>query len=393
MAFPTTVTTDGIANLGAAGPYLSSGGNVYTIVMDDQQFDLRALKGSDPATAFSSVGVDVVIGAGSDLIRAMDAYQVSDKIHVLTKNCEAFNNGPVDIRYHIFNMATDSWSTTNEMVKTNMSAEAGLFIWEAPVGITVRADGVVIACYNGLYETIATVNYDRVYYARRIGGTWSADIALGTAGVAASWSPGRAISGSNNRVHFIMQDATNQDLYQRTITSGYSMEALPAPFETTIDEGAAHDQRGVYCTALDAISMPFYTGWQTFDRAVFASADVPTVSVDQDITSATLALTVPIAHEISHAVDGTDVWSAFIDTSNDIYVHKNTSGTGWTSPTSIVTGSASAVYTSVYVRGAAKVLGILYMDVNPTYTEYTLSVSNAASLSLPNGFLLMGVGR
>lgn len=391
MAFPTTITTDGLATVGIAGPYISAGGNIYVIVVDDQRFDLRALKATDPTSSFAGQGTDVVIGSGLDIIRSIAGYQVGDNIHVITKNSNS--TSVVDIRYHIFSMASDTWTTTNEAVKTDMELAPGGSGWSAGIDIAVRGDGHVLAVYNGPPETVATVQYDRVFYARRIAGTWSADIALGTAGVAASWIGGRVIIGANDRAHFFVQDTTNADLYQRTLTSAYALEALPAAFEASALAWEAHEQRGVYIAAANLVSFPWYDALETLSRQVFTSVDAPVLSATVAINSPTAVLTSPIRFVASHAVDDATGYNAFIGTNNDIYTQSNVGGAGWSTPNSFLVCSASAIFTTVLVRGAAKVLAMVYHDGDPKYTEMTLSVSLAASVSMPNQMLLVGAGR
>lgn len=393
MALPTTITTDGLGTVGCAGPYVSSAGAVYMIVVDDQQHDLRAFKGADPASSFANAGTDVVIGSGADIIQTIAGHQVGDLIHVLSKNSNG--SDPVDIRYHVFDMSSDTWTTSNEMIKTNMALIPG-FGWRAPIDLTVRADGVVIAIYNGPVETVATVNYDRVYYARKIsaGAAWTADIALGTAGVAASWLGGRAIKGALDRVHFFFADGTNKGLYQRTLTSAYSLETLAAsPISVSLEDAEVSWAQGdAFITATGVFSLPIYKGFETLHRVVATSVDAPVISVSADITDARSVLHSPIKYVASQAVDGSTLYNVFIDQSNDIYIQHFSSG-AWSTPAGFLAGSVSAVYANIYTRGSALVIGMVYQDTDPKYHEYTLSSLAAGSVVAPQGMLMTGAGR
>lgn len=390
MAFPVTVSTDSFASRGIAGPYVSSGGNVYIVFASSNRLNLRALKATDPSTSFAGVGTDVVIGAGSDVIWAIAGQQLGDNIHVLTRN--SIDAGSVDIRYHVFSMASDSWTTTNEMVVTNATFATGGPAIYTNVGIAVRSSGTVLACYNGSAETVSTVLYDRVYYARRVAGVWTADIPIGNAGVAANWIGGAAILNAGNRVNFFFQDASNGRTYQRTLDSANALEALPAAFDSTTEAWESHEQRGVWNTAMSIVSFPWYSANNQIDRAVVSAQDVPSLSLGANITGATLVLTAPYRYVASHAVDSTTIWNAFIDTASDIYLNSNENGAGWSTPFLFLTTSASSIYTNVYTRSNALVLGMVFVDVNPKYHEYTLSTMGVPSIGLPNSLMLGRVG-
>lgn len=392
MAFPTTITTDGLATRGIAGPFVSSGGNVYVIVTDDDRFDVRALKATDPSASFAGVGTDIVVGASSDIIYALAGYQVGDVIHVVSKN--GVGNNPVDIRYHAFDMSSDTWTTSNEMIKTNVALASGQHGFKVDIAIVVRSDGHKVVIYNGATETVASTPYDRVYYARHQGAAWTADFALGPAGVAASWVGGEAILGALDRVHFFFHDATNGDLYQRTLTSAYVLETLPASIDTAVEDPEnSWGQRGAFITSTGVVSFPYYDSFQTINQATFTSSDTPVVVINTDITGSRAALTEPKRFVAAHAADGTTLWNAFLDTANDIYLQSKVGGDAWSTPAGFLTTGASAIFASVYTRGSALVLGMVFHDTDPKYHEYTLSVIAAASTGIPNGFLLMGVGR
>lgn len=391
MAFPTQITTDGLATRGIAGPYISSGGNVYVITTDDERFDVRAFKATDPSTSFANVGTDIVIGAGGDIIYALAGYQVGDVIHVVTKNGNG--NDPVDIRYHAFDMSSDSWTTSSEMIKTNVALAAAQHGFKVDIGIVVRSDGHKIVIYNGPTETVASTIYDRVYYARHQGAAWTADIALGTAGVAASWVGGEAILGPLDRVHFFMCDATNTDLYHQTVDSGYSLGNVGSPIDSAIEDPEnSWGQRGTFITATGVVSFHYYDSFQTINQATFTSSSAPTVVINTDVTGARAALTEPKRFVGAQATDGNTIWLAFMDTANDIYLQSKVGGDAWSVPAGFLTTSASAIFANVFTRGSALVLGMVYHENEPYYHEYTLSVIAAGVSPLASRMLLTGVG-
>lgn len=396
MAFPTTVTTDGRMEFGFAGPFVGSNGNVYCVVVDDDRFDIRALRGVDPSTAFSAVATDIVIGAGIDLIQYISGKQHGDNIHVLTKNSEGAD--PVDIRYHVFNMASETWTISNEMVKTNMLNANSNVGFLCGIDLAVKSDGSsVYAIYNGPFETVATVQQDRVHFARRIAGTWSVDIALSTAGAATTFVGGRAIRGSADAIHFFFADYPNFDLYARTLTDAGSLEptaSIGSPLSVSMDDAERSFLNiGAFVTATGVVSLPVYNSFETLHTVRAVSSNTPAWSVSADITGARGVLTNPIRWVASHAVDGNRLYTVFIDTANDIYYTSNDGG-AWTTPVLLQTGSASAVAANVYTRSSALVLGVLYHDTNIVYTELTLSAIAAGGGSAHIGrMMLTGVGH
>lgn len=394
MAFPTTITTDGLGTVGCGGPFVSSAGAVYCFMANSTRWTLRAIKATDPSSSFAGAGADPVIGSAGDVIQSVAARQVGDVVHVVTKNSNG--SDPVDIRYHVFNMGTDTWTTSNEMIKTDMVLQSPGIGYRAPIDLVVRGDGAVIVAYNGPTELVAGTNWDRLYYARKLsaGAAWSVDTALGPTGVTAVVCGASCVLGGLDRTHFFFCDYTNSDLYHRTLNSAYSLDTLAAAVDTAIEDGeTCYAQRGVYLSAAGRVSQPYYDSFETLNRVIGTSADALTPSIETDITGARAVLTSPMKYVASGAYDSNNTtgYIAFIDTANDIYTMWNNGG-GFSTPLGLATGSASAVYASVYTRGSALVLGVVYHDTNPKYTEMTISVLAATSLGQPNSLLLLGVG-
>lgn len=389
MAFPTTIAS-ATAAIGCGGPFVSSAGNVYLFVPDNTKINLRALKGSSPASAFSAAGTDVVIGSGSDVLVHLDAFQVGDNIHVATK--DANGSSPVNYRYHIFSMASDTWTTTKETIKLGISTKPGGSGQTGSVAIGVRTAGDVLVMYNGEAGSFSGVAQERLFYARRTAGVWTADIALDGGGQA-DWIAGCIVMGGADRTHFIFQDITNAAAYERTLTSANSLETLPAAFDaTTYAANESFEQRGIAYTSGGAtiINIPYFDGFEVLNNINFNSADVPTLSATANVTSPTAAVNAPAFGIASYAVDGTTVWNAFIDPNADIYTQSNANGAGWTAPSLFYTGTVTNLYARVYSRGGAVVVGIAFQETSLKYTEFTLSA--APSTIGPFRMGLMGVG-
>lgn len=392
MAFPSTVTTDGL-NRGGIGPYVSSTGNVYYGTVSANGYNVRMFKATDPTSGFANVGTDVVVGSGSDEVWAVSAHQVGDVIHVVSKN-GVLPGTTVDIRYHVFNMGTDTWTTTNTLIKSDMTLGTGGGLL-AMIGIGVRADGEIVTIYNGAAENVGGTLYERVFYARNVAGAWSADIALGGSGVAENWRGGKVIIGFQNTTHFFFQNTSTANVYERTLNSANTLEALPGGISAPLGAFEGHEQQGCYASASAVVNFPFQYQTNELRSINFTSADVPVIAIDTDITGATNVLTAPYFNVAAYAPHSLDIICAFIDTSNDIYTVQRTFGTGWGTPTLKRACSASAVYANAYTRSSALVFGMVYLDSGDHfYDELTLSaIAAAGTINVPNGFLLMGVGR
>jgi hypothetical protein len=389
MAFPTTVTTAG-HNMGCIGPFVSSTGNVYVGMVATIAFDISMFKATDPSSAFAGVGTDVVTGSGTDQLWAIAGAQQGDLIHVVSKNGVS-DGTSVDIRYHVFNMATDTWTTTNTLVKSNMTLAGGAGVFAA-VDIVVRGDGAVFIIYNGAAELVSAALYERAFYARNLSGSWTADFALGTSGVTQNWAAGRAVLGGANRVSFFFQNISTFNVFERTLNTSNVLESLSAAASSPLGAFEAHEQRGCYLTATDVVHFPFQRNTGELGSINFTASDTASVNVDLDITGATNALGSPYRHVSSFAPHGNTVVHAFINDTNDIYTQTKVGGAAWGTPSLRRTVSASAVYTTAFTRSSALVLGMVYLDSGDHfYDEMTLSTIGANSV-LASKMGLLGVG-
>lgn len=389
MAFPTTVSTLVAPYHGLGGPYVSSTGNVYIITRSNSTADITVFKASDPTSSFSSVA-SLTVTSGNT-VRAVAGYQVGDDIHIVTRDASAATDN--QIRYHVFSLASDTFTTSNTLVKDTYTTASA--VDESNVDIVVRSDGDIIIMYEGP-QVLADIQRKRVYYARHLGAAWSADIALDNGGNA-HWVPGGMVLGSADRTHFFFKDETNNDAYQRCLTSANALETFPSTFDATVG-GTSDDmmQRGVAYSASAGGTLVVFPYFNSFtpdvNSVAFTSVDAPTPVVTTDIASAT-ELATSFRHAFPLAVDDNTVYFTFYRSASGICVNTNIDNAGWGSATAIQAGSASFVFTNIYTRGDARVLAVAYQeDASTKYTEYTLSV--AASTVQPLMFLaLMGVGR
>lgn len=315
MAFPSTISSLIETYHGVAGPFVSSTGTVYVVTRGSAANDIQIFKAADPASSWSSAG-NLAVTSGNT-VRHVNACQVSDVIHIVSR--DAGTAASNQIRYHAFDMSSDSFTTSNELVKTTYTQKGT--VDESMVGIVVRSAGDKIVLYEGP-QVLADIQRARTYYARHLGSAWSADIALDNGGNV-DWYPQEIILGLSNRVHFFFLDSTSNDLYQRTLTSANALESFPSAFDTSIAAGQQDVgfQRGIAYSASAGGTVVRFPYYDTFDPTLadvqFTSADAPSpLTVTTDITGAVDPM--GIRRVISLAKDESTVYGSFINNSNPL---------------------------------------------------------------------------
>ena len=390
MAFPTTITGITLAT-GGIVPYISSGGNVYLIGKSTANANkIRAFKATDPTSSFSNVGTDPTVTALSTLI-SVATFQVGDVIHVATIDDTAITS--INIQYHKFDMSTDTWTLVNEAVVTAY-AEAATGDVDNSAAITVRSNGDVILLYNGAKAAVMGVDRERVYYARRVSGSWTVDVAVDNAG-ATSWFTGSTVVGSSDRMHFFFQDGDADDAYERALTSANVLETFPASFDATIDATQSHFKtQGVsYVSGANTkVRYPLFDATATtLNSAKCDSADAPTMSEDSDITGATnpgAAL-----YNSSFAANGTTLWHTFVESVTfDILTQSNADDAGWSATSSFYAGTVVKLLTNVFTRNGDIVLAIVFGETDTKYTEKVLVVGGNI-FSIISAATLTGSGK
>lgn len=394
MAFPSTITTnDSTAYHGVGGPFISSTGSVFVVIRDPSTTaNAVVFKASDPSSSWAAV--DSVAVTSGNTIRHLNAFQVGDNLHIVTRDAASASTN--QIRYHVFSMASDTFTTENELVKTTYTTANT--VDESFVGIVVRSDGSVIVLYEGP-QVLADIQRSRVYYARKLAGAWSADFAIGGTGNN-HWYAQEIVLGSQDRTHFFVANYTLTDLYQQCLTSANALETLPAAFDTTVlaNDGMGM-QRPVAFSASAGGTVIRYPYYDTFDPSInsvlFSSQDVPTYTVSADITGATNPLAEARRRVMSFAVNGDKVYATFADSASDLTVMSAQDVNGWAAPSVIATESAGYIFSNAYTRGAAVVNAIVYTsDGNGLrYTEYTISAVAVAGNQPLLTMSMLGVGR
>ncbi len=334
---------------GNCGPFKSSGGDFYTVLIDDTaQAVAGAFKASDPL-------VDTWVeqdGAGrptpGGVISGMDCQQVGDVIHVVSQQ-----NGSA-VTYHEFNMATDNWDVADEAVGNTTDAQIDFF----DCGIAVRSDGTVVVVYGGENDNNMG-NKDRVDFARRTsGGSWSlVDQAVDNGG-AINWVPGLAIwsgDSATDRVHFFFSDDSNDDVFQRRLDSSDNLQTFPSAFDTSVHTtttnrfmfGAGFSESSTFRIMVGYIDSDI-----SLQEAYFDDGATPTVLFDQvtnvvngNNTRRNAALR-PDSAGVKHAIVQDTTTSDFFHT------EKDSIGGDWASPTNIEAHTnPAAVSMNIYDNG------------------------------------------
>ena len=202
-------------------PMKTSGGKFYGLAANGG--NIRVYSATDPTATWtfeanqttSSLGGIV----GSCLTCRMDS---SNVIHIAW-----IENGGQSLKYVQFSTSTDTFGTV-ETVETLTSSPA--YSW---CSMALRSDGDVILAYSGQTDKVMGGDKERVDYARREGGTWTAGLALDAAGDIHYGNPNCVLSANgNDDTHVVWQVTTNtandpptawQNLEARTIDSANNL--------------------------------------------------------------------------------------------------------------------------------------------------------------------------
>lgn len=215
MALPTTITGIG-TDVSCAGPFKSSGGNIYFVGKESSGLRrLIAMKATDPTSSFSAVGSDPNY-TGNIPVKHIAAFQVSDVIHIVASASGGTTTN--EYRYFTFDMSSDSWVITNEAIQTGLSTADLAGTVQNECSIVVRSDSTVVVLYNGARVANMGNSYARVVYARRAsGGGWTTNVAVDALGTIDGYVLG-SVLGASDRTQFAYL-YTSQNLHTRALSS------------------------------------------------------------------------------------------------------------------------------------------------------------------------------
>ncbi len=372
------VTTD------AAGETLLSSTQALTTTDTDYFFDVTAPTGGWTWAKVQALEVRYWRDSGTTTVQVARGQVLVDiagegDIYVATQQED---DGRV--RLHIFDPGTDTWTTKNE------------FVWEedgsinfAPnvsgCTIAVRSDGDIVIGYRG-----AVLGGERSFYIVRTGSTWStASIVISSADLVNVVAIG---PDSSDRITFLMRDETNNDLVTRSLSStdvlGTEVDA-----DSDVDTASLVIGPGIIDSG-NEIYVPYIDASNQISVAQFTSAADPTgdFTIHTDVGDNTVkgqgASAIPFVVACL-AVDGTNVHLLYAnDADQDIYHDDDVENGGTTDDEDQDAVTAN--------RMSCAVLGtnLDYVWLDGTTVKYnSIDISGAAPAFLPNGLMLVGVGR
>ena len=355
MALPVTISGVSFLDtaMGKCGPFLS-GGAFYAVFLDStDEGNLDVFKATDPTDAWTqSATVDT--GGASDVL-AYAAVQDGTNIHIVTHVGSTTN-----LDYHVFAMASDSFSTSSE----DVGVAAGASTSPPWVDIAVRSDGDIVVTFAGATETVHGAARQRASYVIKTSTTWGSEITLGGTGAATSFMVPTIVRGESDKMHMTYRDDTNADVYHKSLTSADSLSSAEA-----INDNAATPANGAIVRSVyydDGGVERITTGWgDASPFHIFTSEidDDATPGAEEDATDAAVVNsageTVSIA---SMAVETKKVHLLLASTDSDLFHTTNDDSGGWdTDVEELDAISLVAISSNVYARSGTK-LAYIYDD-------------------------------
>ena len=374
MAFPVSI--DATVTMHATDeyrPFLSSGGNVYCIQSTALSVGLTAYKATDPSSSFSSVGTGPVT-----TITGFSVIQDSDLLHITT-----FNTTTLIYYYHKFNMATDTWDTTNESIADVSGKSAPSDVISSIAYRAVSGDELVVAI-RGLIDTVMGTNYERVdfYHKNKTATTWTGPVAIDDAGEVHYSLVGMRslVLGASNRVHCVYSD-TVAATQAKTIKTDNTLT-------TAADSAlASHTRIGAVSFDNSGTQEVRFVTTDTTNNLYMLQENTGTGAIEWESTQSIDNIITPVSAWGVEYDTGTTLRAIGTDLSgDDVMLSSSTDGgSTWDTWTDIYTGgtSLSASFSpqvNIYTRNGDKVLAYIYYDnADPYYSEYVLVAGGGAT--------------
>lgn len=217
MALPVTINSSAfVAQNYFSGPFKAPNGQYYVVILESTGSTPEVFMATDPTSSFTAQDTS---NNPTTTPLSMWSYLSGSEIYIATARADG--NNP-EIQYHVFDTDSDAWTTTDEEIENTKNVDAGF----ESVSIAVRSDGDVIVLYNGSVDTDMGNPYERVDYARKEGGSWTAGIDVGGTSPAAEDRSGSVvIRGSVDNMHFFWGDLPNDDIFGRSLDSSNTLSS------------------------------------------------------------------------------------------------------------------------------------------------------------------------
>jgi len=370
MAFPTTIVAASQNSNMDATPFLSSAGYVYVFAMSSATV-ADIYKATAPETSFSAVSGGPTFAAN---LQTSAVTQNGDILYIVTSTAGSL------VEFHQFDMSSDTWTTSNELVADLSGKTAPSFIDTAiKFRSSVTTDELVVGC-AGLTDSVMGTAYQRVdYFHKNDSATsWTGPVAIDDGGAINYASPHFAL-GSSDKIHILFDEAAaSGKLDVKTLSTA---NALSTVVQSTSnfsgvnysksdfsfdDSGTRRIRFGLPSSVLALAMCQENSGTGNVEFETTQTKDIdPSTNV---VTGSA------VVHET-----GTTLHVMFADvTTRDMYYSKSTdSGTTWDTATLEIDEGASTrdnVRASIYTRGGNIVMAVVYRFATTTYYyEKTLS--------------------
>jgi hypothetical protein len=377
VALPTTIASTKLpVATYYCGPFISSTGNVYAVLVD-ASFGLHVYKATDPTTSFTEADA------------AHKPAQVPDNCVWAIQNADVLSiaGGAGSVtpayKFHQFDMATDLWSTTivdKAIASPTIGAAAS-----ACISIVKRSDASFVAFFNGAKETLMGTGRDRVFYALSTdgGATWGTPVEVDViAGVKRDAFGAVAVLGASDRTHFFYND-TVANAKHRSLSSANALDTEAAVITT--GSGTHNYTNGIsYVSGANTVvKVSCYDANSKLTNVWLNSDANPTINTNASFSDATI-VTVNSTPVAGICVNGTTVhalWSGL--TTTDLMHDSQTDGGAWGTDVNEWVATINKVSANVYTRSGSVVIGFLIDDGGTIkYNEIALGAAPPAVPSL-----------
>ncbi len=404
MAVPVTLTEQVGQQNSYHGPFRSSAGNTYTILIESSastDAEIAAFKAVDPSTSWDSEldsgNRPQMGGSATDEVLSLSIFQKNDILYVATQN-EAG-----DVYHAQFDMAVDAWvdlGSTDFDILVDGAPDGSAHACDICVLDGLAATAIIRIVYNGELEKVMGTDFEVIHHAYSTdgGASWGNNaIAVNDAStdVGDDTGPRIVTDGQDSWVVWQHTDTDNSEtdlVAERSIDQAHGLQATVqvTALQTTPDlypitHGVCFDRAGTKkvrfgyreVTTNDIEVLEFDV---TEDPTSFATTNVSTTDVGETNGSVSACL----------AVDGSTV-HINVQASDDDPHTANDQDTGtWTSYVLLESGvTVTTLSCNVFWRDGPK-LGMILAYPTPTYHElpitYTLALLSLAEMAQQNLF-------
>ncbi len=384
MAIPVSFTSASMPDQNYfCGPFKSSGGAYYAVVLESTGSTPEVFKATDPTSSFTAQDTS---NNPTQTPLSMWAYQDGDIIHIVAAGSSA-----PEIRYHRFSMTSDTWVTTGQTIEDLGKNAPGSTIL-AVSACTRGAFGDPVVClYSGQTDRVMGTDYERVDHATRTtSSTWTLrGLALGTSSDEFWWRGCACAIGTSNSVHFLTKRDTTFGAVNvsRTLRSDNTLSTRAESSLITTESRftclISYDDDGVR-----EMTSIYSTGKRIrfTESSGDATAPAGELITIPDATSKVVNTT-PV---VCLAIDGSTMHGVFaLDSDSDLYYDKSTTPPWSTWGTDVEHRDAvtiNRISCNVYNRSGARKLAMVYDDGGTIkYDEIDIDVvpTNLSDVKFP----------